>query len=109
LFSFIEIPRPEELEAGRHEKIKTLIQEYQAQRNLKNETAVNDLMREKEIKHYVCSVFFHHWFVKNLDATPHPTFGVSEAIARADVAEAQGYRALKTMMAFLKENKFGGL
>jgi len=63
----------------------------------------------KKSKYYVCSVFFHHWFLKDLDQTPDPSFGVLEAVSRADVAEAQGYRALKLIIAFFKQKQFGGL
>jgi hypothetical protein len=40
--------------------------------------------------------------LKDLDQTPDPSFGVFEAISRADVAEVQGYRALKLIVAFLE-------
>jgi hypothetical protein len=66
-------------------------------------------MREKEVRYYVCSVFFHHWFLKNLDNTPNPSFGALEALTRADVAEAQGYRALQWIAASFKEKQYGGL
>ena len=56
----------------------------------------------------MCSVFVHHWFLE-LDQTPDPRFGVLEAVARVDVAEAQGHRAFKLIDALFKEEQFGGL
>lgn len=109
LLSFIEIPGLGESEAGPYKKIMDLVHEYQNTRTLKEESAVEGPIREKEVKDYMCSVFVHHWFLKDLDQTPDPRFGVLEAIARADVAEAQGYRALKLIVAFFKEEQYGGL
>lgn len=86
-----------------------LVHKYQTQRALQHERAVDDPTREKEIKYYVCSVFVHYWFLKDLDQTLDLSFGVFEAVSRADIAEAQGYWALKLIVAFLKEKQDGGL
>ena len=96
------------MEDGPYEKIKRLIRNYEGERKLANESWVDDATREKEIKCYVCSVFVHHWFLE-LDQTPDPRFGVLEAVARVDVAEAQGHRAFKLIDALFKEEQFGGL
>jgi hypothetical protein len=109
LLSFIEILGLGESKAGPYEKIMKLVHEYQIARTLYNESAVDGPMREKEVRYYVCSVFFHHWFLKNLDNTPNPSFGALEALTRADVAEAQGYRALQWIAASFKEKQYGGL
>jgi hypothetical protein len=64
-------------------------------------------MRAKQVKYYVCFVFV--WFLKDLDQTPDPSFGVFEAILRADVAKAQGYRAFKPIKRFFKVKQYDGL
>ena len=89
--------------------IMELVGKYRNTRNLDNESVVDDLSRQREVNYYVCSVFFHYWFLKNLDEIPDPSFGVMEACSRADVAEAQGYRAMKGIVAFLTSSRFGGL
>ena len=109
LVSFIEIFGLGESDAGPYRKIMNLVQEYQTKRTLEHESDVDDFMREKEVKYYVCSVFAHHWFLNDLDQIPDPSFGVLEAIARAAVAEAQGYRALKWILEFFKDKLYGGL
>ena len=57
-------------------KVMNLVHEYQIERNLEQESAVDGLMRKREVRYYVCSVFFYHWFLKDLDQTPDPSFGV---------------------------------
>ena len=109
MLSFIEIAGLGESETGPYKKIMNLVREYQTNRSLCNESDIDGPLRAKEVKYYVCSVFFHHWFLKNLDKIPDPSFGVFEAISRADVAEAQGYRALKRIVAFFEEKRYGGL
>ena len=54
-----------------------LVRDYQNTRNLEHESVVDDILRQKEVNYYVCSVFFHHWFMKDLDQIPEPSFGPS--------------------------------
>jgi hypothetical protein len=109
LLSFVEILCLEEIEAGPYNMIKSLVHNFTAGRDLQGEGDVNNSTRGREIKNYVCSVFVHYWFLKDLDQVLDPRFGVYEAVARADVAEAQSFRALKLIEAFFKEENFGGL
>lgn len=48
----------------------SFVHEYQTQRTLQNESAVDGPMCEEEVRYYVCFVFFHDWFWKNLDLAP---------------------------------------
>ena len=106
--SFLEI-LPRNILAGPSGKMAELIRKYETTRNLECETEMTDAMHQTEVEYYICSLFYHYWMLKDIDQTPDPTFGVLEAVARADVATAQGYRALMRIAAFLQDRKYGGV
>jgi hypothetical protein len=114
LLSFVEILYCEEIEAGPHKMMESLIHKYTAhnyktENVMQGEEYVDDSTRRREINHYMCSVFVYNWFSKDLEQVPDPTFGVHEAIARVDVAEAHAGRAFRRIEAFFKEKKLGDL
>lgn len=100
--SFLEILSLEKAKSGPYQKMKELICGYEAKRDLVDEMFLDrTFLRERELKYYMCSLFAHYWLRRDLDNFLNPSFGTSEAITRAYVAEAQGRQAIEMIVEFI--------
>ena len=98
--SFLEILTVDNKQAVLLEDITHLISAYQS---LANKNELDAIIHKNEVKFYVCSVFSYYWFENDPSKTPNPDFGTEEAVVRADVVEAQGYRALRSFARMVDE------